>query len=123
VGNSAKYLTAGNFVCLLLYVAMLAGIVAGFYRARSWAEDTYLSKQEHEHWEEWRNDARKQAAGDGPVKRRPPKSSAPPALLLTQDYFPQFLTIALILSSALFFTMAYMIRGALRSPGRVYDDA
>jgi len=122
LAKAANYLTAGNLVCLLLYVAMIAGIVAGFYRARTWAQDTYLTEAEHKNWNKWRDDAKQQAEGDGPVKRRPPKSTAPPALVLTQDYFPQFLTIALILSTALFFTMTFMVRGALRSPGQVYED-
>ncbi len=118
----ADYFTAGNVVCVLLYIAMISGIVAGFYRARGWAKETYLSEEEHANWNKWRDDAKQQAEGDGPVKRRPPKSKAPPALVLTQDYFPQFLTIALVLSTALFVTMTYMIRGAMRSPGKVYAD-
>jgi hypothetical protein len=50
-----------------------------------------------------------------PVKRRPPKSPQPPALLLMRDYFGVCLALAIVLSSVLFATFMFFVRGAFKA--------
>ena len=51
----------------------------------------------------------------GPVKRREPKSLEPPALVLMRDHFAVCLGLALLLSTVLFGTFMFFVRGALAS--------
>jgi hypothetical protein len=51
------------------------------------------------------------------VKRREPKSAEPPALVLMRDHFAVCLSLAVVLSSVLFGTFMFFVRGALTSPG------
>ena len=65
-------------------------------------------------WDAWRTDAQKMAEESTTVKRRPPKSAEPPALVLMRDYFPACLALAVLLSSVLFGTIMLLARGALQ---------
>jgi hypothetical protein len=48
------------------------------------------------------------------VKRRAPKSAEPPALVLMRDYFAVCLALAIVLSTVLFGTFMFFVRGALQ---------
>lgn len=98
---------------LTAYVAIMAGITAGLLSARSRtlaALDTSAARAE---WQEWRDAAAKQSAL-GPVHRRVPKSTEPPALTLMRDYFPVMLGGGLFFSTALFILLGWAARGAFR---------
>ena len=100
----------------VLYVLLLAGVVGGSFYARAWAISVYGSPQAQAQWEEWRAAAAK-LSSEGPVKRRPPKSDKPPALVLATTYFSICMTITLVLTTVLFATTIYFVQGVLRSPG------
>jgi len=104
------------------YLGVMGGVVYGLVSVREWARETYVSETEYAKWEEWREEAEKQASGEGPVRRRPPTSDTPPVLELTQEYFVQVLVVSLVLSSALFAASTYLIRGMLLSPGVIRSD-
>lgn len=106
---------------LIAYVALLAAVVGGMFYGRWAAMAVYGSGQAQAEWDTWREDAKEQAAGQGPVARRVPKSAEPPALVLMRDYFAVCLVIALGLSSVLFGTLVFFIRGALSSGGPFVD--
>jgi hypothetical protein len=57
------------------------------------------------------------AQGAGPVKRRVPGSLEPPALVLMRDHFAVCLGFALLLSTVLFGTFMFFVRGAMWSGG------
>ena len=42
-----------RLLLIVLYIAMLVGIVGGFWWARSWAEETYGNAQAQGEWQEW----------------------------------------------------------------------
>ena len=104
-----------DFVWLALYVVLVAAIVGGFFYARGRAITVYGTEQAQTQWDTWREDAKSQADGKGPVTRRVPKSAEPPALVLMRDYFGVCLVIALVLSSVLFGTLVFFVRGVLSS--------
>ena len=114
--------TPGQLVILVGYFVVVGFVVGGLMYTRSWAVRTYVSEEEHQAWETWRESVRQQSKKGSPVKRRTPKSEAPPLLTLTQDYFLQILVISLVITSALYVTMAMMIRGAILSPGVIRSD-
>jgi hypothetical protein len=82
-------------------------------RARENAVETYGSDEAQTEWDQWRTDAKDMAMGAGPVKRREPKSLQPPALVLMRDHFAACLGLALLLSTVLFGTFMFFVRGAM----------
>lgn len=112
-----------SFVLFLLaYVTLLTVGLVGMQQFRNWALTTYDTADAQRDWSQWQEQTERQSAGDGPVARRPAKSAEPPALVLARDYYGTLATIFLLLGTVLFATIAILFRGALSSPGRVYDD-
>lgn len=102
-------------VWLIAYLAMLSLVTWGMFRGRSAAIAAYQGEEAKQDWEQWRQEAKSQAEGEGPVTRRVPKSHEPPALVLMRDYFWQCLGGAWLISSALSVSMAILFGGMLRS--------
>lgn len=65
-------------------------------------------------WDEWRAEAQAQAAGKGPVKRRPVKSVIPPDMTLLDEYFTMIVVATAVFSGLLYTVMTFLIRGALK---------
>jgi hypothetical protein len=95
-----------------LYFLLLALVVGGMVYARSRTLDLYGTPAAQHEWREWVEDTREQQ-GKGPVRRRTPQASRPPALILMKDYFAVCLAGASLLSTALYWTFALMLQGAL----------
>jgi len=106
---------------LLAYVTVMAVMCAGLAAGRRQLLLTYGSKEAQAEWDQWRSDAKDMAMGAGPVKRREPKSPQPPALVLMRDQFAACLGLALVLSTVLFGTFMFFIRGAMGSGGQFVD--
>ncbi|MCI0359838.1 MAG: hypothetical protein L0211_15280 [Planctomycetaceae bacterium] len=100
---------------LLAYLAVMALVSAGVTYGRRQALATYGTDQAQTDWDTWRADVKEMPAGVGPVKRREPGSTEPPALVLMRDHFAVCLGLALLLSTVLFGTFMFLIRGALQS--------
>ena len=64
-------------------------------------------------WDAWRAEARRQAAGDGPVRRREPKSAEPPLLVLLRDYWAVCTAAVVVFGGGLMWLVGYFFRGAL----------
>src|SRR5688572_1426518 len=106
-------------VWLATYVLLVGAVVGGMLFARQQALATYGTAGAQAEWDAWREDAKRLAEESGPVKRRVPKSAAPPALVLMRDHFGVCLGLALVLSTVLFGTFMLLVRGAI-SPRRVH---
>jgi len=102
---------------LLAYVTTMALVAGGLAYGRAQLLATYGTAEAKAEWEEWRTQAKKLAKGAGPVKRRVPKSVEPPALVLMRDHFAVCLGFALLLSTVLFGTFMFFLRGAMWSGG------
>jgi hypothetical protein len=107
-----------DLLWLTLYVAMVAAIAGAMYRVRTTVTNVYGSESAQTDWDDWRTAAKDMASGDGPVKRREPRSGEPPALVLMRDHFAACLGLAVLLSSVLFGTFVFFLRGALANPSR-----
>ena len=101
-----------NLIWLAAYLVIVIGIVIGLLAVRDWALKTY--GPEEANWQEWRAETEKLAKGEGPVLRRAAKSAKPPAIVLMKDYFAVCLVGAIVICSALFATLMFMIRGIFR---------
>ena len=112
--NSARLATPANIVWLVIYLMTMAGLVGGLFATRNWALESFDSPQSKEEWRRWQEETLKQAEGEGPVLRRPARSAEPPTVVLLRDYFVTCLALALLLSSVLFLTLMFMIRGVFR---------
>jgi hypothetical protein len=100
---------------LLAYVATMALVCAGLAYGRANLLAAYGSEEAFSDWNMWRFEvAVEQGMGKPSVQRRIPKSEEPPALVLMRDYFPACLGLALLLSTVLFGTFAFFVRGALQ---------
>ncbi len=102
-----------TILALLLYAVMAVTIVLGLARARAWSHRELATVKGQADWETFRTDMAQQAEQPGPVKRRVPKSTQPPALVLLRDHFAMCVTISLVLSSVLFVFTILFIRGSL----------
>ena len=106
------------FWAVLYLIAMLA-VVGGLLVARGRAMQTFGTAEARAQWERWREDVRQLPPQTTPTQRRVPRSTEPPALVLMRDHFTACLSIAVILSTALFVTTMVVVRGALApSPHR-----
>jgi hypothetical protein len=106
-------LRRSDLAWLAAYLLALTLVVAGALYARARAIAVYGTPAAQAEWDAWRAEASKLAAGPGPVKRRPPKRLQPPALMLARDYFGVCLMAALVLTTVLFGTFAFLVRGML----------
>jgi hypothetical protein len=107
-------LSPSHFGWLFAYAAVLALITAGVFYGRRQALAIYGSAGAQEEWNAWRADAQKMADQPSTVKRRAPKSAEPPALVLMRDYFAVCLGLAIVLSTVLFGTFMFFVRGAMQ---------
>jgi hypothetical protein len=71
------------------------------------------SPQAQADWQEWRERARKDSEGDGPVHRSVPSSHDPPLLVLMTDHFTVLLFFSLLFGSVLFFIAYFFVRGTI----------
>ncbi|HJN08164.1 MAG TPA: hypothetical protein QF564_05690 [Pirellulaceae bacterium] len=113
-----------NVLMLTVYVILIASIAGGLCFARSRVlgrPDTNVSQ---EAWQQWRQEAERQSAGQGPVTRRVPTATEAPTVLLLRDHFGACLTLTLMISTVLYATLAFMIRGVLFGPKlQLHHDA
>jgi len=101
-------------IWIAAYIVLIAAVVAGVFYARQQALAMYGTADAQAEWDAWREDAKRLAEESGPVKRRVPRSTAPPALVLMRDHFGVCLMIAVVLSTVLFGTFMLMVRGAIK---------
>lgn len=98
---------------LLAYVIAMSLVVAVMQYARQSILNSLDTAEAREQWQQWRDDAAKQAAGNGPVQRKIPKSGEPPALVLMRDHYTSCLAMMLLICTAMFGAFAFFLRGAL----------
>ena len=108
-------LSAANLLWLVLYLLAVTAIVGGLVFARRWALTQLERPEAKAQWDEWRVDeVRRSEEGRGPVQRRPPVSTEPPALVMLRDHFAAALAACLAIGSVLFGFLMMTIRGILR---------
>ena len=103
---------------VLALLILILGEVALVWWLRD-SRETWIANNStvavQESWEKYREDAAKQdgSAGAGPVKRKVPKSSEPPFVVLLRDHFGVVQTAAVVFSTVLYLFALILIRGLL----------
>ena len=97
------------------YAALVIVVVWSIYYARDWAQAGLSTPESTAAWEAWREDVRANQDRPSPVERRVPKSTEPPALVLTRDYFSVSLGGAVLFSSLLYWVIAWFVTGIVSS--------
>ena len=111
-----KNVTRLGWIAAAIYVALLVGLITALYLVRRNAIASLGSPQEQQAWDQWRAEARRHDGTEGTVKRRVPSSTEPPALLLLRDHFGACVVGAVVLTSILYWSSAFFVRGALFGP-------
>ncbi len=107
---NAGRIRPGLLLFLAAYVVLLVVVVAAMVQVRRTTLDTMGTPEAQAEWQAWRESEPNQR-DDLPVKRRAPKSTEPPALVLMRDYFPVLMSAAVVFSSLLFAALAIAARG------------
>lgn len=100
---------------ILGYVALAGVVTAAMIWARHTAVSQSSSLTSNAGWNEWRASERERQSQHGPVERRVPISDEPPALVLMRDYFVVLMFGALLFSSLLYWVIAWLIMGSIKS--------
>ena len=99
------------------YLAMLVAAAVGMFAGRRMVLEQLSTPEAKAEWEAWRK-SEPNVKDVGGVKRRPPSSTEPPALVLLRDHFGVMLFGALFFSSLLFAAVMFATRGALATSSR-----
>jgi len=108
-------LTWANAIWLVCYFAMINGIVVSLVRVRERVLTEMSTPEARQKWQDWREEARRQTTGEGPVQRRMPSSPEPPALVLMRDRFAMVVTAGIVFSTVFFVFMMILVRGVMNS--------
>jgi hypothetical protein len=99
------------------YLIVIASVTIGMLQARQSALAVYGTSDAQAMWDQWRDkatdDATRVRTTPGEVQRRIPRSEAPPALRLMQDYFITCLAFALLMTTLLYAASFVLLRGVL----------
>jgi hypothetical protein len=100
---------------LFSYVLLLVAVVVAMFRARESALEQLATPKSQAEWQLWRDDVRRQQDRPGPVQRRVPKSTEPPALVMMRDHFFVSLCGAVLFSTMLYWVCAWFLMGMIKS--------
>ena len=105
-----------TIIALGVYVLLAVLAVMSMSHARQSVLQNFSTPEAGADWQQWRDAAREQSTGAGPVMRRVPSSDEPPALVLLRDYYGMCLAAVLGFGSLAYAAIAFMLRGAIASP-------
>ncbi len=99
-----------GLVGYLLFISVLLGLL---FFARNRVLHHTDPQQATSQWQQWVEDVQQQSETAGPVKRRPPETAEPPALILMRDLFGVCLAATLVFGTVLFGSFWWLLSGAL----------
>jgi hypothetical protein len=100
---------------LLGYAVVISAIISSMFWQRQQVLTTMSTAEARAEWDTWRDDVIRQQSNPGPVQRRIPKSTEPPALVLMRDYFTVSIVGATFFTSLLYWIVAWFVSGAISS--------
>ncbi len=98
---------------IVVYLLLMAAVIVGLRQARDWSIQTFSPTEARTDWQKFRDDTA-QSNHQSPVQRRVPRSVEPPALVLMRDYFVICNVISIVLTTALYGAITFMVLGVLR---------
>ena len=100
---------------LVTWRAALGAIVVAMFEARRWSLAQLGTPKAQSDWQAWREEVRQEQSRPGPVERRVPESSEPPALVMMRDHFAVSMVGAILFSSMLYWVVAWLVMGMMKS--------
>jgi hypothetical protein len=110
VDNAARRRRAHG-IWLAMYGLTILAVVVVVLRVRETALREMATPEAQAEWQEWREAAPNQNQSGGPVRRRPPSTVEPPALVLLRDHFTVVICGSVLFSSLLFAAIMMAARG------------
>lgn len=107
-------------IWLGLYAITILAVIGLVLQVRKTTLREMATPEAQAQWQEWR-DAEPNQAG-GPVRRRPPSTVEPPALVLMRDHFTVVICGSVLFSSLLFAAIMMAARGALATDKNKNSD-
>ncbi len=101
-------------IAMFAYGLLVTLAVVGMKEARRTALQDFSTSAANADWQRWRDAAREQSEGIGPVTRRVPKSDEPPILVLLRDYYGMCLGAVLVFGSLSYAVLVFLFRGAIK---------
>jgi 4-amino-4-deoxy-L-arabinose transferase-like glycosyltransferase len=98
---------------LSAYMALMIAVVWGLVVVRNRTIVTLSTPEAIAQWQEWREAVATQSV-EGPVYRRVPKGTEPPALTLMRDYFLVMLGGSVFFATVFFILFGWATREACR---------
>jgi hypothetical protein len=103
-------------IAVPIYLLVAAALLLGLIAARRLATQDFTTADARQAWDIWREDAASDDDHNAPVQRSVPRSSEPPTLVLLRDHFAICAIAGLTLTTVLYWTTAFFIRGAIAGP-------
>jgi hypothetical protein len=105
----------------LCYAAVMGALLFGLYTARNSANQNFSTSDARRDWDDWRKSTETSDHTGRPVQRSIPRSQEPPTLVLLRDHFGVCAAASICITSALFWTVAILLRGVASGPSFVVD--
>ena len=102
-----------HFIWLAIYCVTILAVIGLVLQVRKTTLREMATPEARAKWREWREAEPNQSGG--PVRRRPPSTVEPPALVLMRDHFTVVMCGSVLFSSLLFAAIMMAARGAFAS--------
>jgi hypothetical protein len=112
----ASRISTLDILFLALYVVLLVGISWAMFVARDRTLAEFDAAGPQQQWQAWREAVKEGEADMGNVKRKVPRSAEPPTLVLLRDHFTVCLVGLLGISSVLYGSIVFLVRGVIKTP-------
>lgn len=122
--TAKPFVTLAKITPWLIAFFVIEGLVAfGVFHARQVLVNSYDTPQAQTDWETWKGAAKEMGEKKtGLIQRREPKATEPPGLILMRDYFPQIVTLSVVLSGVLVGMTMLMVYGIVHQPPPVIRE-
>jgi len=108
-------------IWLVIYCVTILAVIGLVLQVRKTTLREMATPEAQAEWQEWR-EAEPNRDG-GPVRRRPPSTAEPPALVLMRDHFTVVICGSLLFSSLLFAAIMMAARGVFAADKSKNSDA
>jgi hypothetical protein len=110
--TASPFSRQSNLLWLLVYAIAMISVVTLVLSMRAATLRDLDTPEARAEWQAWR-EAPPNSDTTGPVRRKPPSATEPPALVLMRDHFAVVMSGSVIFSSLLFAAIMIAARGAL----------
>ncbi len=116
--DSAARRRRAHGIWLAIYGLTVLAVIVVVLQVRKTTLREMATPEAQAEWQEWREAVPNQNQPGGPVRRRPPSTVEPPALVLLRDHFTVVICGSVLFSSLLFAAIMMAARGVFAADTR-----